>query len=192
VAFGWTCEDYEFFWRLSRHGLGALIEAPSMLYRVDAHDQLTNSQLLLYLARGNLVTLQRRLQHNPEQIGLPMSTIRHRLANAHFWIAKEELVGNAGTRGKAASHFWKSLCLDPFHKKGLAKFLFRLIFPKSVFALAQSVKRRLKKTVAAHLVAGGLLDTEFMNTTGELCGTIDFAVPDLSLLFSISAQLIIG
>ena len=48
-----TCEDYEFFWRVSAHGLGALVDAPGMLYRVEAGDQLTHPGMMVYLARGN-------------------------------------------------------------------------------------------------------------------------------------------
>jgi glycosyltransferase involved in cell wall biosynthesis len=192
VTFAWTCEDYEFFWRLSRHGLGALIEAPGMLYRVDAEDQLTKPHLVLYIARGNLIAVQRRFQHDLERIKLPLSIMRRHLANAHHWVANEELVADAGTRKKAVSHFWKSFCLDPFQRRAFARFLFRLMLPRSVFALAQSAKRRLNKTATANLLIGSFLYTEFTNTAGELYGAIDLTVPNILSLFSISSSLIVG
>jgi glycosyltransferase involved in cell wall biosynthesis len=190
VTFAWTCEDYEFFWRLSCHGLGAIIEAPSMLYRVDADDQLTKPHLVLYIARGNLIALQRRFQHDLKRIKLPLSIMRRHLAEAHHWVADEELVAEAGTRKKAVSHFWKGLRLDPFQRKSFARFLFRLVVPKSVFALAQSTKRRLNGATAATLLIGGFLKITFTNATGELYEAIDLIAPNLPLLTSISTSII--
>lgn len=143
LTFGWTCEDYEFFWRLSRHGLCSLIEAPSMLYRVDAADQLTKPHLILYIARGNLYALERRYKNDMDNINLPKSTMRHHLANAHFWVANEELRAEDGMRKKAISHFLKSFCLDPFNKMFAYRFLLQLLFPKKVYSIAQYLKRKL-------------------------------------------------
>ena len=122
VTFAWTCEDYEFFWRVSREGLGALVEAPSMLYRVEAEDQLTKPELQVYIAHGNLVALQRRLEQDRDCIKLPPQIIRRQLAEAYAWIAEEELLSGDGQR--AAGYFWKSLLLNPARKRMLTLFLF--------------------------------------------------------------------
>ena len=143
LTYAWTCEDYEFFWRVSENGLGALLEAPSMLYRIDADDQLTKPHLLLYIARGNLFALQRRYKNQLRTIELPQSTIRRHLANAHLWVANEELVASAGQKRKALEHFWRSLCLNPFPRDHVGLFMLRLITPKSLKAMMQSVKRLL-------------------------------------------------
>jgi hypothetical protein len=146
----------------------------------------------LYIARGNLIALQRRFQHDLERIKLPLSIMRRHLAEAHHWVANEELVAESGTREKAFSHLWKGLRLDPFQRKSFARFLFRLMVPRSVFALAQSAKRRLNRKATVSLLIGGFLSTEFSNTTGELCRAIDLPLPDLSLLSSISTSFIMG
>jgi hypothetical protein len=130
IAYAWTCEDYEFFWRVSGNGLGALIEAPSMLYRIDAEDQLTKPHLLLYIARGNLIALQRRYQKDRGQINLPRLAMRRHMADAHLWVAYQELVADSGKRKKAIFHFLRGFSLNPFHGKHFARFLFRLMFPK--------------------------------------------------------------
>lgn len=80
VAMTWTCEDYEIFWRVAKEGPGALIEAPSMLYRVEAADQLTKPELLVFVARGNVVAMNRRLMEGAARIGLSRSEIRNRIA----------------------------------------------------------------------------------------------------------------
>src|SRR5262249_55434083 len=98
LTFAWTCEDYEFFWRVSREGLGALVEAPSMLYRVDADDQLTQPGLHLYIARGNLVALQRCLAQDRGRLQLSPSLIRRQMAEAYSWVAEEELLAGHGTQ----------------------------------------------------------------------------------------------
>jgi glycosyltransferase involved in cell wall biosynthesis len=191
VTFAWTCEDYEFFWRLSAHGLGGLIEAPSMFYRVDAADQLTKPHLVLYIARGNLIALQRRFQHDLERVKLPLSTVCRHLADAHYWVANEELVADAGTRRKALSHFWNSLRLDPFQKRAYSRFLFRFILPRTVFVLVQSIKCCLNRTVTTSLLLLNLLYMGFTNEIDQVYGSIDFAALDISLLFSISASSIL-
>lgn len=192
VTYAWTCEDYEFFWRLSRHGLGALIEAPSMLYRVDAEDQLTKPHLVLYIARGNLIALQRRFQHELERIKLPLAVMRRHLADAHHWVANEELAADAGTRKKAVSHFWKSIRLDPLQKKPFARFLFRLMLPRSLFLLAQSAKHRLNRRTILNLLIGCFLNSVFTNTAGYFFEMMNSVAPGIPLLFSISNSLTMG
>ena len=64
-----TCEDYEFFWRVSAHGLGALVDAPGMLYRVEAGDQLTHPEMMVYLARGNLQAVRDRMKSGARRYG---------------------------------------------------------------------------------------------------------------------------
>lgn len=140
LTFARTCEDYEFFWRVSREGLGALVEAPSMLYRVDAEDQLTKPDLHLYFARGNLVALKRRIEQDRDRIKLPQYIIRRQMAEAYGWVAEEELLSGNGNR--AAGYFWKSLLLNPAQKRALTLFPFSLV-PQPLFRLARSLKQRL-------------------------------------------------
>lgn len=143
VAFSWTCEDYEFFWRVSREGLGAVIEAPSMLYRVNAIDQLTKPGLHLYIAHGNLIALKRRLENDQDRIRLPKHMIRHHLSEAYAWVAEEELLSDNGQRMMAITSFWKSLCLNPCQKRALFLFLISLAIPKQLFSSLRSLKQRL-------------------------------------------------
>jgi glycosyltransferase involved in cell wall biosynthesis len=148
LTFAWTCEDYEFFWRVSREGLGALVEAPSMLYRVDAEDQLTKPDLHLYIARGNLVALQRCLEQDGDRIKLPQHMIRRQMAEAYGWVAEEELL--SGDRQRAAGYFWKSLLLNPAQKRVLTLFPFSLV-PQPLFRLAWSLKQRLSGILASRV-----------------------------------------
>ena len=146
TAFAWAGEDYEFFWRVSREGLGALVEASSMLYRVDAEDQMTNPELHLYIARGYCVALQRRLEQDRDRLQLPQHMIRHQMAEAYSWIAEEELLSGHGNR--AAGYFWKSLLLNPAQKRALTLFPFSLV-PQSLFWLIRSLKQRLRSGLSS-------------------------------------------
>lgn len=143
-AFAWTCEDYEFFWRLSRQGSGVLIEAPAMLYRVDAEDQLTKPDLHLYIARGNLVALRRCLENDQHRVGLPRHMLRRRLSGAYAWLAEQELLSPHGNRTTAINSFWNSLRHNPFQQRALLLFLVSLTIPKWLLASLRSIKQRLK------------------------------------------------
>jgi hypothetical protein len=139
-TFAWAGEDYEFFWRVCREGLGALVEAPSMLYRVDAEDQMTNPALHLYNARGYLLALKRRLQQDRNRIKLPQHVIRRQMAEAYGWVAGGELLSGDGNR--AAGYFLKSLLLNPAQKRVLTLLPFSLV-PRLLFRLARSLKQQL-------------------------------------------------
>jgi len=128
-TFAWTCEDYEFFWRVSRQGMGALIEAPGMLYRVEAADQLTKPELHLYIARGNLHALQRRLQEDKGRFRLPAAVMREQLADAHAWLAEEELLSPNGKRWPAIRSFCRTLCVKPRQRRIALLFLASLLLP---------------------------------------------------------------
>ncbi len=146
ITFAWTCEDYEFFWRVSRHGHGAIIDAPSMFYRVDAADQLTKPHLILYIARGNLIALQRRFRDCLGHVHLPHRIMKRHLADAHDWVAIEELKSHGGCRFKALRHFGRSLCLSPFKKRPYLQALLRFFMPKSLIPVLQTVKRNLRNS----------------------------------------------
>jgi glycosyltransferase involved in cell wall biosynthesis len=145
VTYSWAGEDYEFFWRVARNGLGAVVEAPGMLYRVGAEDQYTyrQSRTVPASAYGFLLAIQRRLAEDRRGLKLSDRTIRRTLAEAHAWIAEEELLCDDG-RG-SAGHFWKSLRLNPFQTRALVLFPFSLI-PRPLFRLARSLKQRVSGT----------------------------------------------
>jgi glycosyltransferase involved in cell wall biosynthesis len=138
-TFAWAGEDYEFFWRVCREGLGALVEAPSMLYRVDAEDQMTNPAFHVSIARGYLLALQRRLEQDRHRIKLPQQVIRRQLAEAYGWVAEALLAGDGH---RAAGYFLKSLLLHPTQKRALTLLPFSLV-PRQLFRLAQRLKQRL-------------------------------------------------
>jgi glycosyltransferase involved in cell wall biosynthesis len=138
TTFAWAGEDYEFFWRVSREGLGALVEAPGMLYRVDAEDQMTNPALHLYLARGYLVALQRRLKQDRDRLKLPQHVIRRQMAEAYAWVAEAEL--RSGDGNWMAGYFLKSLLLNPTQKRVFMLLLFSL-GPRWLFRLARLLKQ---------------------------------------------------
>lgn len=152
LTYAWTCEDYEFFWRVSKFGPGALIDASSMHYRVDADDQLTKPHLLLFIARGNLIALQRRYQAFFDDMKLPHQTIRHHMADAHEWVAFEELKSEYGNRIKAFRHICECIVLNPLKKRSYANFVCQLLFPKTILALIRSSKRRYLSTTGVGLL----------------------------------------
>lgn len=144
-TYAWTCEDYEFFWRVAREGSGALIEAPGMRYRVEASDQLTKPDLHLYIARGNLAALQRRLQEDGPQIALPPSVMQEHLADAHAWLAEEELFSSHGRRSVAIQSFLKTLTIKPRQRRMFMLLIASLLLPPALITVARRLKQRLNQ-----------------------------------------------
>lgn len=140
VTYTWAGEDYEFFWRLSRHGWGAVIEAPAMLYRVGDADQYTHPTVPSAVSMGYLLAVRGHLARDRYRIKLPDRIVRHALAEAHAWVA-EEALGSAEGEG-AAWHFWNCLRRNPLHKRALFLFPFSLV-PRPLFRLAKLSKQRL-------------------------------------------------
>lgn len=141
IAFSWTCEDYEFFWRLAQQGPGGFIDAPAMRYVIDSEDKLTSPGLLVYLARGNLIAMQRFVDQNRKRLNLPSELIRRQLAGAHAWVGEEELQSPNGERKYAIFHLIQSLLRNPFQKKLLMLLPFSVL-PSSFLKLARWIKQK--------------------------------------------------
>ena len=109
VTFTPRGEDYEFHVRICSHGPVALIDAPSMLYRIGAADQLTAPHFYIHSARSNLAIVQRWFARAAHRITLPSDVITDRLAFAHRWVGETEVF--AGDRRRARRHLWESLRL---------------------------------------------------------------------------------
>ncbi|MEI8354886.1 MAG: glycosyltransferase family 2 protein [Deltaproteobacteria bacterium] len=183
LTYAWTCEDYEFFWRVSQFGSGALIDASSMLYRVDAEDQLTKPHLLLPIARGNLLALQRRFQEFMDGVKLPHQTIRHHMADAHEWVAVEELKSDHGSRTKAFRHLCSSLALNPYKKRAYANVVCRLILPKTILTLLRSTKRLLRPAGISLLIN--------IHPNGELLNSLSDFSEELAVISDLAPFLVI-
>lgn len=146
LAFAWSCEDYEFLWRVSQHGPAALIEAPGMLYRVNASDQLTHPGRMLNKARGNLIAHERKLKSVNRPVHLPRQTIREQMADAYAWLAMEELLSQEGGRWRSVHYFLKSLVLNPMQKKTLVYFFLDVLLPGPLFGIARAAKQFIEGT----------------------------------------------
>jgi GT2 family glycosyltransferase len=144
LAYAWSCEDYEFFWRVSRQGDSGLIDAPGMRYRVDASDQLTKPGLRLYVARGNLAALEDRLQsaHREAAPFAPLSPalLRAHLAEAYGWLGEEELFSPAGRRGIAIKSLWTALRMGVRETRLLKLLIYSLTLPSPLVQWLRAVK----------------------------------------------------
>lgn len=143
-TFNMTSDDYEFFWRVSSHGLGGILDVPSMNYRIGATDQITHMGSHEYLARGHLAALNRTLERDRKRIELPDSEIRKSLAEANAWVA--ETLFHSGKSG-AAGYFWNSLRCQPLQKRALMLFPLSLL-PRPVTRGLRNLKGMIKSRLS--------------------------------------------
>ena len=134
-------EDYEFHLRTCSHGAVAFIDAPSLLYRWGAADQLTAPQLGIFRARNNLTTVLRWLERGQGRIQLSKTMVRARLAQAFGWVGETEL--EYGDRRKARTNLWKSFRYRPgLHRT--AMLLCIALCPDGTLETARTVKHAIE------------------------------------------------
>jgi GT2 family glycosyltransferase len=104
-------EDYDFHLRTTSLGRVALIDAPSIRYRVGAPDQLTSPRYMVHIARNNLRTIQQVLEASGSGVGLSRTTVHRRLAGALSWLGEEEL--ECGNSAAARRVLARSLLEQP-------------------------------------------------------------------------------
>lgn len=151
-SFASSCEDYEFLWRVSQFGPAGLIEASSILYRVNAPDQLTSPNKMLNKARANVFLHERKLRNDRKALRLTCTQIREQMAHAYSWLAFEELFSQKGSRWNSLRYFVKSLVLNPMQKRTLAFFFLGMLLPGPLFNLVRALKQGLSETVEVSLL----------------------------------------
>jgi len=121
-------EDYDYHFRTCRVGDVAYLDAPSILYRIGADDQLTAQENTIYIARSNLVTLNKALSENKNEIDLPLQMIRSRMAWSYAWVGLYEFDENPS---KARPYLIQSLRLSPLQAKVAVYLLLSFLPPGS-------------------------------------------------------------
>lgn len=134
-------EDYDFHFRITGCGPVAFIDAPTILYRVNAADQVTAPRVVVHIARGNLRTVLRTLDEHGATLQLPRRKINDRVAESHAWLGTELL--KTGSRPEAARHLWQSLRIRPLQPTTAATLGFCFL-PEPLLAVAARLRRRLR------------------------------------------------
>jgi GT2 family glycosyltransferase len=139
-------EDYDFHMRACAGGPVALIDEPSILYRVGAGDQLTvNTEGILELARRNLDAVENIVAPNAKRFQLSPAVVRERLSNALRWVGAAEL--DAGNRHAARRYLLRSLARLPRFDRRIVMLAICLL-PE----VATDVLRKTKRVVRAPVV----------------------------------------
>ncbi len=136
-----TGEDYDFHFRTTRTGDVAYIDVSSIRYQIGASDQLTSSELGVWMARNDLRTITKMIACARDEIKLPDSLIRRRFARSHAWIAREELFSDARS---ARWHYVQSLKLNPFQARVATSCLLSLL-PTRLLWTMRDIKRKLAR-----------------------------------------------
>jgi hypothetical protein len=143
-----TGEDYDFHLRTCSFGPVALLDVPSIHYRVGAADQLTSPRLALYMARNNLTTVARGLCLAGDRLTLSRRQVRRRLADSYSWVGRAEL--RSGNRRVARQFLAKSLLVWPAHPTAAALLLMSLM-PSAAQGPLQMGWRTLRKLASFRL-----------------------------------------
>jgi glycosyltransferase involved in cell wall biosynthesis len=130
-------EDYHFYYCVSEHGPVALLDVPTVFYRIDDPHALSKNGLAQ--ARGNLNVLAYWVARN--RPALPEQTVRARMAGAYEWLGTEELYG--GEPRAARAHLWKSLRLAP--DVTVARRILLSLFPKPIIPTLRKIKHLVKR-----------------------------------------------
>jgi len=105
-----TGEDYDFHLRTCRHGPVAMLDAPSILYRVaGGTDQLTAPAYIVEMARNALVTKERAIARDRARITLTDRQLHGILSEANRWVAEEHF--KRGQFAMARPYYRRSIAL---------------------------------------------------------------------------------
>lgn len=133
-------EDYDFHLRTTYCGPVALIDAPSILYRVGNADQIT-SHSLVHIARGNLRTVTEWRERTLQRGALPRAAVAARVAESHSWVGDVEL--RRGDRRAARESFLASLRARLFNAHAFGMLAVSLVSPRLV-QLALHLRRHFR------------------------------------------------
>lgn len=114
-------EDYDFNLRASSAGRVAFIDAPTVLYRVGAPDQLTRPSLHFHQARNWFRTATPFLESGRIPPGLSSARLRAALAGKYYWLGRTELL--SGDRRAARAALWQSIRLGQRSRRALMSFV---------------------------------------------------------------------
>lgn len=115
-----TGEDYDFHLRTCREGAVALLDAPSIRYRIaGGSDQLTAPGMTMEIATNALVIREAAIARDRSRINLSDDELRQIIAYANTWVA-QELV-QRGEYARARPYFRRSLTKGHRPPKLLAK-----------------------------------------------------------------------
>lgn len=134
-------EDYDFHFRTSRVGDVAYMDISTILYRVGAPDQLTQTEYMIWIARNNLKTIRKMLFNAKDEINLPASMMRRRLAKSHAWVGITEF---DEYRPSARRHLLKSLSLLPFQRE-IAAYLMLSLLPNKLIVKLREFKAKIHR-----------------------------------------------
>ena len=135
-------EDYEFHLRTCSYGPVALIDEPSLLYRIGAADQLTAPHLAIYRSHNNLTTVLRWLERGGDRIRLSKRLLRFRLAQAYGWVGEAEL--EYGDRAVSRVNLWKSLRHKVLGNRAALLLVFAIL-PAAALPAARRLKRAIRR-----------------------------------------------
>lgn len=147
-------EDYDFHLRTCRIGDVAYLDIPSVRYRIGASDQLTEGKYMAWAARNNLKTVKKIMESARQEIKLPESMIRKRMAICYAWVGMEEFLED---RKKAGEYLRESLSWRPFQVR-VGLFFALSFLPISIYHALVGIKRtawKVRKKTAQPSPGGG-------------------------------------
>jgi glycosyltransferase involved in cell wall biosynthesis len=100
-------EDFKYHLTTCRLGPVALIDVPSIRYRIGDDDRITHPKNSVHFARSFLRTISDELRDHRDQLELPSRDVSRVLCEAHQWLAEAELENQH--RGRAAWHALHSM-----------------------------------------------------------------------------------
>lgn len=131
-------EDFKFHLTTCRLGDVALLDVPSIRYRVGDDDRITHPRNSVHFARSFLRTISDELHAHHSVIDLPAREMNRILCEAHQWLAESELA--ASHRGSAAWHALRSMWFARSPRPGW-KPLVKSLLPEGLIQKLKRVSR---------------------------------------------------
>lgn len=133
-------EDYDYHLRTAAAGPVGFIDATTIHYTVGGADQLTSPRYELQIARNDIRTIRKWVDH-PRTAALQQDPVGRHLAASCAWAGRLEL--STGQRHEAARSLWESFRLRP--RLGVLALLALTLAPHGIFRLGVASRRCLRR-----------------------------------------------
>ncbi len=131
-------EDYKFHLSTSRMGQIALLDLPTIKYRIGAEDRITSPKNQINFATSFLRTIDEQVAAHREMIHLTDRQLRAIRGGAHDWLASALV--EAGNKRNAATHALNALQVKPSSISAW-KTLAKSLLPNSAVQLVRTARR---------------------------------------------------
>lgn len=135
-------EDYGFHLRTCRQGAVALLDYPTIGYRIDCPDQLTHNRYKIDIARAFIATLQEERRENAGHLPISSGEFNRIFCEGYSWLGSELRV--SGQKLESLRCLMTAISLNPACRYAWGQVV-RALLPEPALRLLRYLRKRSRR-----------------------------------------------